>query len=129
MSRVPNHCGKEVVCDIYLSECMSDDDVIKNAIDALDFSNMTIVSMQKHHFTPHGLTACWILAESHFAIHTYPEDNYITVDCYTCGGKGDPEATISRLLELLPVKRSKRKTIKRGLKRTLKEKIIKLFSY
>lgn len=32
-----------------------------------------ILEMVEHHFEPQGYTALWLLGESHFAIHTFPE--------------------------------------------------------
>ncbi len=31
-----------------------------------------------------AFTGIFLLGESHFSIHTFPEDRYITVDLYTC---------------------------------------------
>ena len=38
-----------------------------------------------HLFPGGGLTAFLPLAESHLALHTYPEHAYIAADCFTCG--------------------------------------------
>ena len=45
-----------------------------------------IISEALHGFSPHGLTALVLLAESHISIHTWPEAGYAAVDIYTCGG-------------------------------------------
>ncbi|MHB2021644.1 MAG: adenosylmethionine decarboxylase [Candidatus Xenobia bacterium] len=45
-----------------------------------------------HKFSPTGVSGVVILAESHIAIHTWPQDGYAAVDIYTCGDKADPEA-------------------------------------
>lgn len=39
----------------------------------LDAATFSIVGFTETHFEPHGYTAVWILAESHFALHTFPE--------------------------------------------------------
>lgn len=36
-------------------------------------SGFKIISLQEHQFQPYGYTALFLLAESHFAIHTFPE--------------------------------------------------------
>jgi uncharacterized protein YbcC (UPF0753/DUF2309 family) len=36
-----------------------------------------------------------------FSLHEYPESNYVTVDCYTCGEEGDPLAAINNLIKTL----------------------------
>lgn len=48
-----------------------------------------ILSSYSHRFDDQGITAVTILAESHIAIHTWPEARYSGVDIYTCGD-GDP---------------------------------------
>lgn len=58
----------------------------------------TIVGQTEHAFTPHGLTFVILLAESHISVHTYPEDNYADIDCFTCGNQ-DPEQFLKDLAE------------------------------
>lgn len=59
-----------------------------------------------------------IKIDINFSLHEYPENNYITVDCYTCGEEGDPLAAINNLIEkldkLVGVKKQKVKFFKRG---------------
>ena len=35
-------------------------------------------------FTPHGFTALFLLSESHFAIHTFPEENKTYLELSSC---------------------------------------------
>jgi hypothetical protein len=53
-----------------------------------------------------------------FSCHEYPENNYITVDCYTCGEEGDPLAAINHLIktleDLVGVEKQSVKFFKRG---------------
>lgn len=35
-------------------------------------------------FSPHGFTAMFLLAESHFAIHTFPEENASYLELSSC---------------------------------------------
>jgi S-adenosylmethionine decarboxylase proenzyme len=44
----------------------------------------TILQRSHHIFQPQGLTVLYLLAESHFSIHTFPEHNYAAIDLYTC---------------------------------------------
>ena len=39
----------------------------------LQIAGYHIVNYVEHQFSPEGFTAVWLLAESHLAIHTYPE--------------------------------------------------------
>ena len=40
-----------------------------------------------HFFSPHGFTALILLAESHFAIHTFPEENKTYLELSSCVDK------------------------------------------
>lgn len=39
----------------------------------LEQSGFMVLDVLQHHFNPQGYTALWLLAESHFAIHSFPE--------------------------------------------------------
>ena len=38
----------------------------------------------EHYFTKQGYTGLWLLAESHFAIHTFPEEDKIYIEISSC---------------------------------------------
>lgn len=106
--------GLLVTADIYLSEAVGDDEIVGLCEKAIAKSKMTIVSTLKELFKPYGVTSLWLLSESHFSVHTYPEHKYLSVDCYTCGSEGDPVAAINYLLDSLPVEKSKVTSNTRG---------------
>jgi S-adenosylmethionine/arginine decarboxylase-like enzyme len=37
-----------------------------------------------YHFEPYGYSALFLLAESHFAIHTFPEENKTYIELSSC---------------------------------------------
>lgn len=43
-----------------------------------------LVGFSDAHFQPHGYTAVWILAESHFALHTFPEEGRTYCELSSC---------------------------------------------
>jgi S-adenosylmethionine decarboxylase proenzyme len=45
----------------------------------------TIVTDVFHTFSPHGVSGVVVIAESHVAIHTWPEHDYAAVDIFSCG--------------------------------------------
>lgn len=57
-------------------------DLIKNAAIA---SGATILKTVFHKFDPQGVTGICLLSESHFSIHTWPEDGKAAADFFTCG--------------------------------------------
>ena len=52
-------------------------------------SGATIVESVFHRFQPHGISGVVVIAESHLAIHTWPEHGYAAVDFFTCGADVD----------------------------------------
>lgn len=49
----------------------------------------TIVTEVFHTFSPHGVSGVVVIAESHVAVHTWPEHGYAAVDIFSCGAKLD----------------------------------------
>jgi S-adenosylmethionine decarboxylase len=64
-------------------------------------SGATIVTETFHHFSPHGVSGAVIIAESHLAIHTWPEFGYAAVDLFTCGDSVSAEIGFNHLREAL----------------------------
>jgi len=52
---------------------------------AVEASGATLIRSIDHSFSPSGMTAVMLLAESHASIHTYPEHQACFVDLFTCG--------------------------------------------
>lgn len=50
-------------------------------------SGFNIISEQFHLFEPFGFTALYLLGESHFAIHTFPEENKTYIELSSCVDK------------------------------------------
>jgi len=50
----------------------------------LEYSGVTILNKMSHEFEPQGLTMLYLLTESHFSIHTWPEKNQLRIDLYSC---------------------------------------------
>ncbi len=53
--------------------------------EAIALSGATILKSSEHTFEGGGLTAVFLLSESHASIHTYPEHHACFVDMFTCG--------------------------------------------
>lgn len=53
----------------------------------LEDSGFNIISEQFHLFEPFGFTALYLLGESHFAIHTFPEENKTYIELSSCVDK------------------------------------------
>lgn len=53
-------------------------------LDATSESGLTVVGDCFYQFDGAGVTGAVLLAESHLAVHTWPEKQLITVDLYVC---------------------------------------------
>jgi len=60
-------------------------------------ARMEIVGEVFHQFVPEGVTGTLLLAESHLAIHTWPESGFVTIDVYVCNQRNDNRAKALRL--------------------------------
>jgi len=69
-----------------------------------------------HKFNPQGITGVVLLAESHIALHSWPEFNYLAIDIFTCGGKAKPHRALNYLKKVFKPKKVDVKEIKRGVK-------------
>lgn len=47
-------------------------------------AGMTVVGHAFHQFAPTGVTGVVLLAESHLAVHTWPEQRFVAADVYVC---------------------------------------------
>lgn len=75
----------------------------------------TVVTEVFHNFSPHGVSGVIVIAESHVAIHTWPEHAYAAVDLFTCGVTLDAEPAVALLQEALGATTVSRQAIPRGL--------------
>jgi len=67
----------------WINEC--NPEILKNTFQKkLKKSGFTIISFSEHHFEKKGYTCFWLLAESHLAIHTFPEENKTYVELSSC---------------------------------------------
>ncbi|HPS28419.1 MAG TPA: adenosylmethionine decarboxylase [Candidatus Paceibacterota bacterium] len=84
-------------------------------VTAAEKTHSQILGFKAHKFSPHGLTAVLLLAESHLSIHTYPEHNFAALDVYTCGSHTTPEKGVMYLKASLKPKTFTIQKVKRGL--------------
>ena len=72
-------------------------------VGAVQAAGLTAVAERFHAFEPagSGITGVVLLAESHLAVHTWPELGAVTVDVYVCNFGTDNSAKARQLLALL----------------------------
>lgn len=64
-------------------------------------SGLTMVGEHFYQFHPVGVTGVVLLAESHLAIHTWPEHGFVSIDLYVCHFSQDNQHKGEQLLATL----------------------------
>jgi S-adenosylmethionine decarboxylase len=112
--------GTHLVVDAWQApeDLLNDPEGIRSAlIDAISAGEATLIDLCVHQFSPHGVTATATLAESHIAIHTWPEHGYFAADLFFCGS-GKPEVAMKLLQTALQAKQVRLREIPRGFDET-----------
>ena len=110
--------GKHVLAEYFDCECTyldSEPDIREIMLEAASRCGATVVGDVFHHFSPQGVTGVVVIAESHLAIHTWPEFRYASVDLFTCGTRVDPWIGFKYLKEKLQSGNWVSKEIIRGI--------------
>lgn len=110
--------GRQILVEFYdcKESLINDVEYIESSlIKATEASNATIISHNFHKFSPYGVSGVVVIAESHVAIHTWPEYNYAAVDIFTCGDTIDPWVIQEHLKEYFESKNVSSMEMKRGL--------------
>ena len=47
-------------------------------------SGFGIINFIEHFFEPQGYTGLWLISESHFVVHTFPEENKTYIELSSC---------------------------------------------
>lgn len=102
------HLIFDAVCERDFTE--ADIDAIKFIIE----ENLTVVKKVEHKFTPHGETIVFILSESHFTIHTYPENRYLTMDIYVCNMDTNLDKIVDLIKAKVPFEKVDSRILERG---------------
>ncbi|WP_416309652.1 adenosylmethionine decarboxylase [Spirulina sp. 06S082] len=95
-------------------EYLNNPELIRQALlAAIEAGEATLIDLCVHQFSPHGVTATATLAESHIAIHTWPEYGYFAVDLFFCG-EGKPKQAMKVLQTLLQAQKIEVREFDRG---------------
>lgn len=76
--------------------------------------NLTVVNRIEHKFTPQGETIVFILSESHFTLHTYPENKFISMDIYICNLETDLKKIVNEIAKDIPFEKIDQRFLTRG---------------
>ena len=122
--------GQHLILELY--DCGADLSSVAGVQDAMlkaaGAAGATIVDSIFHHFKPHGVSGVVVIAESHFAIHTWPEHRYASVDLFTCGESTRPWEAFKVIKRAFKAEHFSVMNLERGLlpaERYRKERITK----
>ncbi|MCG8432318.1 MAG: adenosylmethionine decarboxylase [Candidatus Omnitrophica bacterium] len=76
-------------------------------------SKARIVEYYFHQYRPFGVTGIILIKWSHFSLHSWPEDNYVAFDVFTCG-EMKPEVAIEVIKQGFRARAVKTRVISRG---------------
>ena len=110
--------GRQILVEFYGcdKDVLGDTELIHNYMrEAAIVSGATVVNEVFHAFNPVGVSGVVVIAESHLAIHTWPEYGYAAVDLFTCGTEVDPWVGFSLLKERLRAATFSATEVRRGL--------------
>jgi S-adenosylmethionine decarboxylase proenzyme len=92
---------KHIIADVFECEpeCLlwSTSEKFRNFIKDNVGQVATIINESWHTFDNDAYTGTILLAESHFSIHTWPENKSVNIDLFTCGNK-NPELAINAII-------------------------------
>ena len=109
--------GSQVILDLYECETSRLDDlpwVEATLVNAARDAGATIVQSVFHKFAPWGISGVVVIAESHLAIHIWPENRYAAIDIFTCGESVRIDLASAFLKRAFRAKRAVQRRFKRG---------------
>ena len=90
------------------------DELESNLVRVAEESGATVVKSVIHEFNPYGLSGVVVIAESHIAIHTWPEYRHASVDIFTCGNADIAKRIAEGILKALDPDSWESETLSRG---------------
>lgn len=105
-----------VIADFYSPRCIDDPKELRRVLyEAARVAHNTPLRSAIYKFPGQGITGVILLAESHIALHSWPEFNYMAVDIFTCGRQTRPVLALKYLRGIFSPGKVKIRHIRRGL--------------
>jgi len=116
--KISKYAGIHLFADFWNGKIIENPKEIKKIlIESVKRAKNIPLEVTIHKFSPQGITGVVLLAESHIALHTWPEINYVAIDIFTCGEKAIPYKALDYLKKIFQPKRVEIQKIKRGVLR------------
>ena len=113
---VQDAVGRHAICEFWGASNLDSVDVAERALrDAAAAGRVTLIEVFVHQFAPHGVSGIAVIAESHLALHTWPEHGYLAADFFTCGETADMDAIIGVLRDAFEAEHVDCRYLDRGI--------------
>lgn len=110
--------GKHLIIEMWgadadnLNDAKLLDRALRDTVEAVDGH---LLDCRVVEFPVHGVTGVAIIAESHVAVHTWPEHGYAACDIFTCNLDADIEAGVEALKKHFLPTQTQVMEVRRGL--------------
>jgi spermidine synthase len=109
--------GRHAVCEFWGASHLDSVEHAERALRAAaEAGGVSLIDVFVHQFSPHGVSGVAVIAESHLAIHTWPELGYVAADLFTCGSHVDMEAIIDVLRDAFSAEQVDVRFLQRGVR-------------
>ncbi|KPJ73573.1 hypothetical protein AMJ48_01110 [Parcubacteria bacterium DG_74_1] len=114
--RKQKYAGIHLIAEFWHGENIESPKELKRIlIEAAKRAKNIPLKISIYKFSPHGITGVILLAESHIALHSWPEINYLAIDIFTCGCQAIPHRALEYFKKEFKPKKVEIKEIKRGV--------------
>ena len=110
-----NTKSRQLLLDIWLDQPLTPE--VTEVVLGVIRSRTTVLEEHEYRYPVQGETQVFILSESHFVFHSYPEHDYFTADLYVCNETTDLEVIADEILGGLSVKDFRKEIQWRGVPR------------
>ncbi len=108
--------GRHLIVEMWDAQNLNSAEALELGLrEAVEVIDGTLLDVRVVSFPVHGVTGVAIIAESHIAVHTWPEYGYAAVDIFTCNLEADVQAGIEALAKHLLPARTQVMEVRRGL--------------
>jgi len=108
--------GRHVIVEMWEATNLNDVHTLEVALkDTVEAVDGTLLDLRVVEFPVHGVTGVAIIAESHVAVHTWPEHGYAAVDIFTCNLDADIDSGIEAMKKHFLPGRTQVMEVRRGV--------------
>jgi S-adenosylmethionine decarboxylase proenzyme len=115
MKQRPRGFAKHVILELWEATHTDSASTVRKALrEACRRGKLRLGRLLIHQFSPHGVSGVAIIAESHIAIHTWPEYAFAAVDVYSSDSDADIDEVAEVIISAFSPCHANRIDIKRG---------------